>query len=140
MKERIGQRRFEMTIVYENKKDARARVRIRRRRIADARRNIPAVRTHRTLIIISICLIITFGGYFGVRGDWSAGAYAAEETVYKTVMVYQGDTIWGIASEYTESSKDVRAQVRAICEINDVSPGKIYPGQILLVPVPVHLM
>jgi len=127
-----------MTIIQE-KNDVRMRVRKRRRR----NKQLNLVKNpRRVMIVISICLLMVFGGYFGVRGEFTLnnGAYAAEETVYKTVTVYKGDTIWGIASQYSEPSKDVRKLVREICEINNVEPGKIYAGQILLVPVPAHLV
>jgi len=129
-----------MTISYNEDPDVRARVRRRRRKLAGTKK-LPR-RIHRTLVIAGICLIMVFGGYFGTRGDVKTiyGAYAAEETIYKHVTVYSGDTLWDIASEYTEPSKDIRKQVKAICDLNDVSPGKIYPGQVLLVPVPAHLI
>ena len=126
-------------MIIQERNDVQARVRRRRRR---NRQNKPVYNSRRVLIVTSICLLMIFGGYFGVRGEFANnnGAYAAEETIYKTVTVYSGDTIWGIASQYTEPSKDVRKLVREICEINDVMPGKIYAGQILLVPVPAHLI
>jgi len=132
-----------MTIIDNDKYSVQARLRRRRRRISGNRHiriNIYG-RANRLMIVGSICLMIMLGGYFGVRGDGIGDikAFAAEETVYKTVTVYNGDTLWGIASTYTEPSKDIRKQVKAICDLNDVSPGKIYPGQVLLVPVPAHL-
>ena len=126
----------------DSRNDVKTRVRQRRRRIAGARREITGGRTKRIIIITLICAAVMFGGYFGVRGDGfrdmalGSGAYAVEGTILKPVTVYGGDTLWGIAGEYTEPSKDVRKLVREICELNDVSPGKIYPGQVLLVPVP----
>jgi len=129
-----------MTIIYTAKQDVKARVRNRRRKIAGSRHFRISAKAKRTIIIASICAMTVFGGYFGVRGEgFTTGAFAAEETIYKTVMVYNGDTIWGIASKYTEPSKDVRKQVRAICELNEVEPGQIHPGQTLLVPVPAHM-
>jgi len=125
----------------QSKQDARTRVRTRRRRIAVARQEKGVYRKRRLMIITIICLLVVFGGYFGVRGDFDPGngAYAAEEIIYKTVTVYSGDTLWGIASEYNEPSKDVRKLVKEICELNDVSPGKIHPGQTILVPVQAHM-
>jgi len=130
-----------MTIIYSGKQDVQTRVRRRRRKINIKQNAKRSVKTRRLMVIVSICLITMFGGYFGVNGDrvFDSRAFAAEQTVYKTVTVYSGDTIWGIANEYTEPSKDIRKQVKAICELNDVTPGNIYPGQILLVPVPAHL-
>jgi len=133
-----------MTIV-SSKNDVKARVRSRRRRIAVARHDRAGNKTKRMLIITGICLIVMFGGYFGIHGNGFSdlrtgnGAYAAEDTILKKVTVYNGDTLWGIASAYTEPSKDVRKLVNEICELNNIKPGKIYPGQVLLVPVPAHL-
>ena len=133
-----------MTII-DSRNDVQARLRARRRRIAIKRHANAGGRTQRALLVTGICLIVMFCGYFGVRGEGfsdlrhSSGAYAAEETIYKEVIVYSGDTLWGIASLYSDPSKDVRKLVRAICDLNEVSPGKIYPGQVILVPVPAHL-
>ena len=54
-------------------------------------------------------------------------------------MVHSGDTLWGIASEYSDPAKDIRKNIKDICEINDINSGNIYPGQIIKVPVPAHL-
>jgi len=132
-----------MTIISTNV-NVQARVRARRRRIAGSRQSILNGRVRRSSIIAIICFIMIFGGYLGIRGDWYSnskldnGAYAAEVIIYEKVTVYSGDTLWDIACEYTEPSKDVRKLVKEICDLNDVSPGKIYPGQVLLVPVHSH--
>ena len=134
-----------MSIIQVSKYDVRTRVRRRRRHIAGTRRARISRRARSLLIITGICIITMFGGYLGVRQDVSgnigisAGTFAAEEIVYKAVTIYSGDTIWGIAGEYTEPSQDIRKQVKTICELNGIAPGDIYPGQILLVPVPAQL-
>ena len=129
-----------MTIM-QSQPDARSRVRTRRRQIAEARQGKSVYRKCRLIITTIICFLVVFGVYFGVRGDIDIGngAYAAEETIYKKVTIYSGDTLWNIASDYTEPSKDIRKLVKEICEINDVSPGDIIPGQTILVPIPAHL-
>jgi len=126
-----------MTIIQE-RNDVQTRVRRRRRR---NKNNRPCKDMRRGLIVVSVCLVMVFGGYFGVRGELNLnnGAFAAEQTIYKTVTVYQGDTIWAIAAAYTEPSKDVRKLIKEICDLNDVSSGKIYPGQVLIVPVPANM-
>ena len=126
-----------MTIIQE-RNDVQTRVRRRRRR---NKNNRPSKDMRRGLIVVSVCLVMVFGGYFGVRGELNLnnGAFAAEQTIYKTVTVYQGDTIWAIAAAYTEPSKDVRKLIKEICDLNDVSSGKIYPGQVLIVPVPANM-
>ena len=130
-----------MSVIYENKYDVQARVRRRRRKIAGTRRILISRRARSVLVITSICLITMFGGYLVVKdnsvGDvgLSSGAFASEKTIYETITVYEGDTIWGIASEYTDPSQDIRKQVRDICELNDITSGKIYPGQTILLPI-----
>ena len=134
-----------MTIVEANERDVHIRMRRRRRKIAEIRRSRVSGISKRVVIISAICLFIAFSGFIRIRGDGftdtrsSYGAFAAEEIVYKKVTVYQGDTIWGIASTYTAPSEDVRKQVRAICDLNDVTPGKLVPGQVILVPISAHM-
>ena len=99
----------------------------------------------RALLIILICAAIALTGYIGaynnVKSDSGLAytAHAAEETVYKDVTVHSGDTLWGIVSEFAEPSKDIRKQIKEICELNGVEPGGIYPGQVIIVPIPAHL-
>ena len=129
-----------MSLIYGNEHDVQASVRRRRRRIAGTRRIRTNRRVRSLMIIISVSMIAAIGGYTGIQNGFSDTgisnkAYAAEIDIYERVVVKSGDTIWDIAGNYTEPSKDVRKQVRAICEINNVEPGKIYPGQVLLVPL-----
>ena len=134
-----------MTITYGNRYDVQTRVRRRRRKITEIRHKCVSRKIKSICVIVTICASMTLFGYIGAQDNGymnsglSSGAFAAEETVYKKVIVYKGDTIWGIASEYTEPSKDIRKNIKVICEINNVEPGKIYPGQVLLVPVPASL-
>ena len=134
-----------MTIIYANEQNVNVRIRRRRRRLCETRRERISGMTRRILIITCISMFVAFGGYFGIHNEGTSGmkiesgAYAAEATIYKSVIVYAGDTIWGIASTYTEPSSDVRKLVREICDLNGVTPGKIYPGQVLMVPVKAHL-
>lgn len=57
-----------------------------------------------------------------------------ETDSYIKVSVSAGDTIWDIAREYTDNKTDVRKTVYDICEINNISPEKIRPGDIIYVP------
>ena len=83
-------------------------------------------------------------GYISVQGNDIADtglaytAQAAEETLYEYVIIKSGDTLWGIASEYADPSRDIRKSIKDICDINDVKPGNIYPGQVIKVPIPAH--
>ena len=62
-------------------------------------------------------------------------------TVYttKTVTVYSGDTMWDIASRWTEDGEDVRAVIYRICEANGLASTDLQPGQKIIVPVRVQL-
>lgn len=54
---------------------------------------------------------------------------------YHNVTVNNGDTLWEIAGQYTENKEDIREVVFRICEENNLTDQKIYPGQIIRVPV-----
>lgn len=55
---------------------------------------------------------------------------------FVSVTVYQGDTLWKIASASTADNKDVRSTVYAIVDANNLGHNQdIYPGQVLKVPV-----
>jgi len=131
-----------MMELFADRYAVKERVRRRRRGIAASRRMKTGRKAaQRILIIMCVCLAIGFFGYIGVQGGeplntgLTYGVSAAEEPVYAKVTVYSGDTIWGIASVYADPSKDIRQLVKEICDLNHVAPGKIYPGQTLLVPV-----
>jgi len=134
-----------MTIIYDhNNVDSRTRLRRRRRKIKGTRREHLATRIRGPVVIAAICLVTALAGYIGVHDGALAdtglafSAQAGEEVIFKDVMVIKGDTIWGIAADFSESSKDIRILVKEICALNDVKPGRIYPGQVLRVPVPAH--
>jgi len=55
------------------------------------------------------------------------------ETV--TVTVHPGDTLWGIASRFSDGNVDIRHVVRTISELNGLEGSIIRPGQGILVPV-----
>lgn len=124
---------------------AQSRVMQRRRRLACARRGHICGRARNISIVAAFCVVMIFSLYIGAHGasmnitGSTSSVYAAEETVYESVVVHSGDTIWGIASKYTEPSDDIRQKIQEICEYNGVSAGNIYPGEILAIPVPAHL-
>ncbi len=51
------------------------------------------------------------------------------------VVIASGDTLWEIASDYTDGSQDIRELIHQICRINEITADSIYPGQVILVPV-----
>ena len=48
-------------------------------------------------------------------------------------LVRQGDTLWSIA-ERVAPGEDPRPVVDALASANDLDPGTLFPGQLLVVP------
>jgi len=130
-----------MYIEFTEHDSVKARVRKRRRSLISARRKKTAVIARIPMIILSVCMIIGLTGYIGAHdGNLSDtglafAAHAEEKSITQNVVVKSGDTLWGIASKYTEPSKDIRKLVREICKINGIDQYKIYPGQVIKVPI-----
>ena len=68
------------------------------------------------LITVIMASLLLYSGYV-------LGTCAAADEVYttKTVTVYSGDTMWDIASRWTEDGEDVRAVIYRICEANGLA-------------------
>jgi LysM repeat protein len=134
-----------MTVDFEKSENVNVRLRKRRRMLEANRRSRASARMRGPLAIIVICLIAGLTGYIGAHDGQTAdtglsySVYAEEKVNFKNIVVKSGDTIWGIASKYTEPSKDIRKTVREICRINEIKPENIYPGQVIRVPVPASL-
>ena len=60
--------------------------------------------------------------------------YAAVE-----VTVMPGDTLWGIARDYSSSEVDLRVVVDDIMRKNSLSSSVVRPGQVLRISVPIHI-
>lgn len=86
------------------------------------------------LITVIMASLLLYSGYV-------LGTCAAADEVYttKTVTVYSGDTMWDIASRWTEDGEDVRAVIYRICEANGLASTDLQPGQKIIVPVRVQL-
>lgn len=50
------------------------------------------------------------------------------------VIVERGDTLWGLASSYCRSDRDLRIIVAEIIRINELASAELQPGQVLLLP------
>jgi len=134
-------RRWKMYIDFTKQDNVKARIRRRRRALINGRRKKAAIRARIPIIVITVCMIAGLAGYIGVHDGRISDtgliytAHAEEKVIYKNVVVKSGDTIWGIASDYADPSKDIRKFIKEICEVNDIKPGNIYPGQVIVVPV-----
>jgi LysM repeat protein len=83
-----------------------------------------------TFITIMVLLIVMALG-FALGG----GVSGTDKTEYKSVTVESGDTLWNIAETNKPADKSIRQYVADIRAINDVDPGKLYPGQTIEIPV-----
>lgn len=56
--------------------------------------------------------------------------------VFERYVVQAGDTLSGIARQYTPEAKDYRKLQNAIIRNNELKSVVIYPGDVLLIPLP----
>lgn len=54
---------------------------------------------------------------------------------YKNIYVYQGDTLWSIASRYLPKGTDLRSFILEIKTVNDIDEALLYTGQELIIPI-----
>jgi LysM repeat protein len=75
------------------------------------------------VVLLLANAVAAFGG--GSGGDPVGGAEH---------LVVTGETLWGIAAEYTPAGEDVRHTVFDIQRANGLEGSVIYPGQVLVIP------
>lgn len=96
----------------------------------------PSVRLTRrgrlTLLVLFIGLLFVVFTVFG--GQSAATGEAGEPVQTHTVVVGDGDTLWGIASEIAEPG-EVREMVHHIRELNALPSASLMRGQELAVPI-----
>jgi LysM repeat protein len=80
------------------------------------------------LIAVAFALLTVFGGQSAATGQ------AGEPVVTRTVVVGEGDTLWGIAAEAAEPG-EVRQMMHYVEELNALSSSSLMVGQELAVPV-----
>ena len=88
------------------------------------------VKKFRRFMFLSIFLIsiITFTSILTLN------AYSKDIPQFDYVSVQQGDTLWSIASVYTDS-KDIRQVVYEISELNNIHNTPIHSGDIIKIPL-----
>ena len=82
----------------------------------------------------SILIMAIIGFIVFAKGSDSKG-----EIKYKESYIYNGDTLWSIALNQTESNKyfedkDVREVVSEIKKINCLNNSDVYEGQKIIIP------
>ncbi|MBA2465912.1 MAG: LysM peptidoglycan-binding domain-containing protein [Nocardioidaceae bacterium] len=96
----------------------------------------PTVRlTRRGRLVLTVVLLGLLLAAFTMFGSTSAASGDAGEPIpTRTVMVQEGDTLWGIASGVAEPG-EVREMVHHIEQLNALSGASVNVGQELAVPV-----
>ncbi len=60
--------------------------------------------------------------------------YSANIIKYETVYVEAGDSLWKIASQYNNNQR-IDNYIRTIEKLNNIENSKIFPGDVLLIPI-----
>lgn len=81
-------------------------------------------------VVVTALLIIISMLLFN-KGD----AKVKQENNYMTIVVYPGETLWGIASNNNTNGIDIRKLVYIIKKANGLESANIYPGQELIIPI-----
>ncbi len=82
-----------------------------------------------SITVMLIVLVFMANSFLGLEDASSLTKYTPME-----IEIEAGDSLWNIACEYGPSNIDVRKIVYDICQLNDISADKIYPGQKILIP------
>jgi LysM repeat protein len=91
--------------------------------------------TRRGRLALTVLFMGVILGALTIFGATSAATGEAGEPVpTRTVMVDQGDTLWGIAADVAAPG-EVRDMVHRIQELNALSGAGVYVGQEIAVPV-----
>jgi LysM repeat protein len=80
------------------------------------------------LVGLAFALLTVVGGQSAATGE------AGEPVMTRTVVVAEGDTLWGIAAEVAEPG-EVRETMHYIEELNALSSSSLMVGQEIAVPV-----
>jgi len=65
---------------------------------------------------------------------YQISAYSANTYNYMEIPVIEGDTLWQIAKDYGPSGS-IQKDLYELMKLNELKDGRIYPGQVLIVPI-----
>ncbi|SDT13847.1 LysM domain-containing protein [Pseudarthrobacter equi] len=84
-------------------------------------------------LVLLAALLLSLAGFFNSPAKASDSAADLTVTPTVTVTVQPGESLWGIASDLAPE-RDARDVVADIVQLNNLSAGKILPGQQLYIP------
>jgi LysM repeat protein len=61
-------------------------------------------------------------------------AYSKDIPQFDYIKVSEGDTLWSIASDYTDN-KEIREVIYEISKTNNIQDASIHPGDIIKIPL-----
>ncbi|MDI3256298.1 MAG: LysM peptidoglycan-binding domain-containing protein [Kyrpidia sp.] len=85
----------------------------------------------RAIAAVGLALLIALGSSGAVLFHAHSSAEAGED---RTVIVQNGDTLWGFAARYAGPDVDVREWIFQLRRMNHLPNGTIYPGMVLRLP------
>lgn len=82
------------------------------------------------IILVALIFLILLG---------MTNTYSKTEVVYKENYIFDGDTLWSVAEEQTNTNeyyknKDIREVIYEIKKINNIEDGKLEIGQKIVIP------
>ena len=83
--------------------------------------------------------LIVLGGLIFLILLGMTNTYSKTEIAYKEDYILEGDTIWSVAEEQTNTNeyyknKDIREVVYEIKKLNNIEDGKLEIGQKIVIP------
>ncbi len=86
------------------------------------------------LVIVLVFLTVLMGAVLALSGYSAASGAPGPEQPTRTVVVQEGDTLWGIAAQVAEPG-EVREAVHELQELNALPGPELVEGQRIAVPV-----
>jgi hypothetical protein len=87
------------------------------------------------LVVVLVFLAVLMGAVLSLGGYSAASDSRGPVQPTRTVVVEEGDTLWGIASR-TAAGRDVREVVHELEELNALPGPELLEGQRIAVPTP----
>lgn len=87
-----------------------------------------------TAFSLAICIFMVSGNHMRSH-EVQASAVHHQETVYQSIRVNAGDTLWSIADSYMDGSDmDREAYMKEIKRINHITEKDLQAGSYIIVP------
>ena len=85
------------------------------------------------IIILCFFIVVIAHKLFTQETEAKAGGGV---TVYETIIVQDGDSLWSIAQDYSKNyTSSTRSYVNTLLEVNNLSSDEIHAGDSLILPI-----